>query len=72
MVRVDVTMVIKINHLFTAESFNERVCVCVHLNYGEYADQRGALVFIHRGRGNKTEAFEELVGVSAGRDTWGV
>lgn len=67
-------MVIKIiiiysllNHLMSV-----CVCVCVHLNYGEYADQRGALVFIHRGRGNKTEAFEELVGVSAGRDTWGV
>lgn len=46
--------------------------VCVYLYYGEYADQRGALVFIHWGRGNKTKAFEELVGVSTGRDTWGV
>lgn len=44
----------------------------VHLNYREYADQWGALVFIHRGWGNKTEAFEELVGVSTRRDTWGV
>lgn len=50
----------------------ERVCVCAHLNYGEYADQWGALVFIHRGRSNKTKAFEELVGVGTGWDTWGV
>lgn len=45
---------------------------CVHLNYREYADQWGALVFIHRGWGNKTEAFEKLVGVRARGDTWGV
>lgn len=44
----------------------------IHLNYREYAEQRGALVLIHRGWSNKTEAFEELVGVSTGRDTWGV
>lgn len=46
--------------------------MCVHLNYREYAEQRGTLVLIHRGWSNKTEAFEELVGVSTGRDTWGV
>lgn len=44
----------------------------VHLNYGEDAEQRGALVLIHGGRSNKTEAFEELVCISTGRDTWGV
>lgn len=49
-----------------------KVEVSVHLNNGEYAEHRGALVLIHRGRGNKTEAFEELVGVSTGWDTWGV
>lgn len=44
----------------------------LHLNYGEDAEQRGALVLIHGGRRNKTEAFEELVCISTGRDTWGV
>lgn len=43
-----------------------------HLNYGQYAEQRGALVFIHGCWGNKTEAFEELVGICAGGDPWGV
>lgn len=46
--------------------------MCAHLNNGEYAEQWGALVLIHRGWSNKTETFEELVGVSAGWDTWGV
>lgn len=49
----------------------QRGCV-FHLNYREYAEQRGTLVLIHRGWCNKTEAFEELVGISTGRDTWGV
>lgn len=46
--------------------------VCVHLNYRKNAEQRGTFVFIHWGWSNKTEAFEELVGVSTGRDTWRV
>lgn len=43
-----------------------------HLNYREYAEQRGALVFIHWGWCNKTEAFEELVGICTRRDTRGI
>lgn len=46
--------------------------VCSYLNYWEYTEQRGALVFIHWCWSNKTEAFEELVGICTGRDTWGI
>lgn len=43
-----------------------------YLNYREYTEQRGALAFIHWCWSNKTEAFEELVGICTGRDTWGI
>lgn len=43
-----------------------------YLNNREYTEQWGTLVFIHWCWSNKTEAFEELVGICTGRDTWGI
>lgn len=59
-----------VKHLKKAKT---RACLKhINLDYGQNAEHRRALAFIHRGRGYKTEALKKLVGVCTGRDPWGV